>query len=275
MILITGYKGMLGQYLKSIFDDSVGIDIDDIDLSSEKSLDYLRRKYDPEVIIHAAAYTDVEGAENNPYEAYKGNVLTTMNLAHFAWERDIYLVYFSTDYIFHGYRTKPIREHFSPNIKGVYAHSKYEGEKIVSRLRRHLIIRTSWLYGEGKKNFVEKIIELMKHRDKIYGVIDEVSSPTYAKDLAIATKKLINKEIYGIVNVCNNGYVSRYGWIEEIGKIVGYKGEILSVKQGFLNMKAPRPLFSALSCERYYALIGEYLPNWKDSLKDYLKGRHL
>ncbi len=273
MILITGYKGMLGKAFKNALPDAQIADIDIVDIANYEEFNVFIKDIDPDIIIHAAAYTDVEKAEENFYDAYKGNVLTTMNIAEYARKNNVYVVFFSTDYLFHGYYSNPIREEEMPLVKGVYAYTKLLAENVVKTLNKHLIIRTSWLYGEGKNNFVEKVLKIMENTDILYGTINEVSTPTYTKDLVQATINLIKRNIYGVVHFSNKGYISRYGWINEIAKLIDYKGEIKKVHQGYFNMKAPRPIFSALCTDKYENLTGEKILSWQDALAEYMQNR--
>jgi len=234
-------------------------------------------KINPEIVIHTAAWTDVDGAEKNISEAYRLNILGTRNIALSCQRFDAAMVYISSDYIFDGEKKEPYIEFDKANPISVYGKSKYYGEVVVQQLlNKYYIIRSSWLFGKYGKNFVKTILNLSETKKQIEVVNDQVGCPTYTNDLSSAIQKLvINKDsmstgLYGIYHITNSESCSWYDFAKQIIKVSKKKCEILPVNSEKIKRPAIRPKNSVLN-NFIWELNGfEPLRNWKESLSEYL-----
>lgn len=226
----------------------------------------------PEVIVHCAAYTNVDEAEDNREICEKVNVQGTKNLVKYCKESESSLVYISTDYVFEGIGKMYQKPDQVRNPQNVYGQTKAAGEELVEKsLERYFIIRTSWVFGEGKGNFVDTMLRLGQKGRKLRVVNDEIGSPTYTKDLAVCIGALLETKKYGIYHITNEGVCSWYEFAEEIFRQSGLKVEICPVSGEQYGAKARRPKNSRLDKECLeQAGIGR-LPDWKDALKRYIK----
>ncbi len=274
-ILILGHKGMLGSDLFARLcpeHDVTGKDVEDFDLASEVSCRQVIDQSEPRVIINAAAYTNVDGAEGNHDLAYAVNAGGIKNLIAACEDRRIKIVHFSTDYVFDGTKGHPYKEGDTPNPQNVYGASKLEGERILQAYPHDfLLIRTSWLYGKNGKNFVRTILEKTKTEKKLTVVDDQVGSPTYTWDLAGATKILIEGGHCGIFHVTNRGLCS---WYEFTLKILEYAEQkditVLPSKSADLTRPAKRPHFSGLSGGKFSEITGKTLRFWQLALAEFM-----
>lgn len=274
-VFLTGKTGGLGKELMKILKDKYNLiaplreefDLEKIDII----YDYLK-EINPDIIILSGAYTDVDRAEEEKEKVFKVNFLSVKEFVKYAYEKNKKIVFVSTDYVFDG-KKEIYSEKDLPNPLNFYGKTKYLAEKeIISNLKEYFIIRTSWLYGESKNNFVYKFIEKCK-KEKILRVVnDRYGSPTYAKDLAEAIEKLIDSSNYGIYHIVNTGRVSRYDFALEIVKILDLDVEIIPVSSDYFKEKATRPFSSALDNKKFCFLFYK-LRDWKEALRDFLKNR--
>lgn len=294
-ILITGSGGMLGRQLCRVLSGK-GNEISGMDIAGPEAgypapdvfypagiddPDALSRtfaKATPDVVIHAAAWTDVDGCESDPAKARSINSSGALNVAQEASKGDIPLVFISTDFVFDGNKDKPYIESDECQPLGVYAASKYGGEKAIERtLKDYAILRTSWLYGPGGKNFVDTIIHKGFENGKLRVVNDQVGSPTYTKDLALAIKKLVEIGIKGAetYHVCNSGYCSWYDLAVKIKENVpGMKNvDIEPVSAKEFARPAPRPHFSVMDNGKFSAYTGMIMRDWQEALSDYISSK--
>jgi len=294
-ILITGACGMLGRDIVEVL--SVGHELYLLDVKpfppvlssqfstittditgSEKTYKEVT-KINPDIVIHTAAYTDVDGAETNRDLTFRVNALGTRNIALACQRFDTELFYISTDYVFDGEKGKPYVEFDKPNPQSIYAKSKYWGELYIKfLLNRFYIVRSSWLFGKNGKNFVTTILNLAKQKKEIEVVNDQTGSPTYTKDLARAIAQLIGAgrqdssnraSLYGIWHITNSGQCS---WCEFAREIVqDSRVYVKPISSDDLNRPARRPKFSVL--DNYVWRLQGWGPlrHWKEALKDYLK----
>jgi dTDP-4-dehydrorhamnose reductase len=273
-ILITGANGMLAHALKKILRPQnrlILTDIDNMDITKTKEVLKFFNKTKPEIVIHTAAYTDVDGAESNKSLALKINRDGTINIAIAAKKLDIPIVYISTDYVFGGGKRKPYTENDKPNPLSVYGTSKYAGEKEVKRItKKHYITRSAWLYGPGGKNFIMTILRLANELDELKIVNDQKGCPTYTFDLAKAISKLIKNEKYGLYHVVNSGSCTWFGFAKEILKIKKIKKKVIPITSKELNRPAKRPTYSVLSNKKVKK-IGVNLRPWQKALANFLE----
>jgi dTDP-4-dehydrorhamnose reductase len=273
-ILITGSNGMLAHALKKVLRPKnrlILTDIQNMDITKFRAVQDFFAKSKPEIVIHTAAYTDVDGAESNKALALKINRDGTKNVAMAAKKLDIPIVYISTDYVFGGDKKRPYNENDRPNPLSVYGTSKYAGEKEVRKVaRKHYIVRSAWLYGPSRKNFVATIMRLATESKTLRIVNDQKGCPTYTLDLAKSIAKLIKTNKYGTYHLTNKGPVSWYQFTKEILQIKRIKRQILPITSKVLNRPAKRPKFSVLSNNKAEN-ISIKMRHHKSSLKDYLK----
>lgn len=227
----------------------------------------------PDIAIHAAAYTDVDGCEANPQKANEVNALGTQNVAQACKDCKCLLVYISTDFVFDGEKKTAYAEEDSAHPINTYGQSKLDGERFIqSTLKKFIIVRSSWLFGRGGGNFVDAILEKAKTKKTIEVVTDQYGSPTYAQDLAQAISKLmaLTKEIDGTVHITNSGSCSRYEFALAIKESANLDANIVPVSSEQYYNHARRPKMSILENRRYQELAGEKLRHWKEALKEYL-----
>lgn len=274
-VLIIGSEGMLGHDLVDILSKENEIstttiytlDITDIDKTIRTV-----KKMDPEVVVHAAAFTDVDGSESNQDLAYKVNVLGTRNVAVSCREANSKLVYISTDYVFDGTKGSSYCEYDKPNPLSVYGKTKYLGEVYIRDiLNEFYITRTSWLYGFHGPNFAKTMLQLAETNDTISVVDDQIGSPTYTVDLSNAIAELIKKPAYGIYHITNSDHCSWYEYAKEIFKNAGIDVEVKPVSTEEFPRPAARPKYSVLNNYNWEMEGFKKLRSYKDALKDYMK----
>jgi dTDP-4-dehydrorhamnose reductase len=283
-ILVTGSEGMLGKAIvKSLKSGGARVICTDIqsgenrlDITMPEQVSDFVERIKPDIIIHTAAYTDVDACEKFPEKAYAVNAKGVKNIAWAAKDTGAFLIYISTDYIFDGKKKAPYVEQDRPDPISVYGKSKLAGEDAVRGIiDGYLIIRTSWLFGKGGKNFVDTIIEKAKSGKALRVVDDQKGSPTYAADLAEAIKTLLltayNQQPATIMHITNSGACTWHEFAKEILRLKEIDGiEIESVSSYDMPMSAKRPAMSILDNSRYISLSGRALPPWQDALKCYL-----
>jgi dTDP-4-dehydrorhamnose reductase len=274
-ILITGANGQLGRALQSIYPKAVKTDAPDLDITDAEAL--MKFNWDNiEIIINAAAYTNVDGAETNDGEAaaWLVNDRAVGNLASLAAEKNLLLVHISTDYVFDGSKG-PHKEDESFSPLGIYGKTKAAGDEKAAKTPKHYIVRTSWVIGEGK-NFVRAMLELGQKGVSPSVVSDQIGRPSFTPELAKAIKHLIDsRPDYGTYNITNEGEpVSWADFTRAIFKAAGIKQEVANTTTAeyFKNKpdSAPRPLNSVMDLTKIEA-TGFRPRNWRDDLEDYIK----
>jgi dTDP-4-dehydrorhamnose reductase len=272
-IYITGAKGQLGRALmrRFTYHDLLGVDLPEVDLTDLSAARSSVAAFKPEVVIHAAAYTDVDGAARNPDLAYRVNALGTRNVAVASEAIGAALLAISTNEVFDGSKNEPYLEFDPANPINPYAKSKLAAEVFVRDLTaRFYIVRTAWLYAAGGNNFVRKIITRAEDDGRPQVVTDEVSSPTYADDLITAIEQLIATGAYGIYHFTNEGACSRYEFAQKILELSGRAHiPIEPILLGDYPRPSTPPPYAPLRnfCG---AQIGITLRPWQDALADYL-----
>jgi dTDP-4-dehydrorhamnose reductase len=274
MILVIGAHGMLGHDLmQTLAGDVRGVDAGELDITSLESVRRALLTLKPAVVINSAAFTDVDGCESNREHAMQVNGEGVANLARVTREIGARLVQISTDYVFDGGKGSPYREDDTVNPLSVYGASKLAGESNARLAQDFLIVRTQWLYGVNGKNFVETMLRLAGERSEISVVDDQIGSPTWTRDLALAIGALLKKGCSGIYHAANSGYCS---WNEFARAIFSEAGLGITVKPlttRELDRPAARPLYSALDCGRLTRDTGFRPEPWRDALRNYLKIR--
>lgn len=271
-IILTGAKGMFGQDAVKIFSENgykvIPVDIEDFDITDESSVNSYFESLNCDFVLHAAAYTNVDMAETEKEKAFLINSKGTENLAKVSAEKNIPIIYISTDYVFDGEKNKPYLSDDNTNPQSVYGASKLEGELAVKKYNpSHFIARTSWLYGRNGKNFVETMINLSKTNPVLKVVNDQTGCPTWTFDLAEGIIKLIkNKNPYGIYHICGSSFTSWYGFAKKVFELENINIEILPVTTDEFPRPAKRPRFSVME-------NNNICRNWEESLAMYLKSR--
>lgn len=274
-ILVTGSDGQLGYEIKEIskeFDSHIWkfSKSSSFDLSKYNQIKYFLNKINPSHIINCAAYTDVDKAEIESDLADLINHKAIDEISKWTSKNDRKLIHISTDYVFDGFSETPLLEDSIPKPINEYGLSKFNGEKVcIKNDNKSIIIRTSWLYSSYGNNFVKTIINLMKTKNKIEVVNDQIGSPTYARDLALVIMKIINfkKWIPGIYNYSNEGKISWFDFANEIKKICNYDVKIQQIQSNKYKTKAKRPKYSILDKSKIKKTFGLEIFNYKKSLK--------
>ena len=267
-IVITGAGGQLGRALKSAFTGHqlVLLDHKTLDMGAPHAAQALVALF-PELIVHTAAYTDVDGCERDPEEAYRVNALGARHAAQASADLNAALVFVSTDYVFDGTKGAPYLEDDEPNPLSVYGRTKWEGEQFVRALApHHYITRTAWLYACGFNNFVTRILQLAGERPRLGVVTTEYGSPTYAPDLAAAIACLVQHPAYGTYHLVNSGEASRYQFARAILDNAGLRDYPLDALNTYPRAALP-PAYGVLSNTRAAAL-GITLRPWTDALRE-------
>jgi len=276
-ILITGSKGQLGLELSKLKNDFSNYTFFLADKSSLNIADYKAvENYISEnkisVIINCAAYTNVDKAEEEPELANAINHLAVKSLAEIAKKYEVKLIHISTDYVFDGTSKFPYLENDKTNPKNRYGITKLNGEKALKEINPNnsIILRTAWLYSEFGKNFVKTIRRLGEEKEAISVVSNQIGSPTYAGDLALAILQMIPKLKYKGVQVyhyANQGECSWFQLAKEIIRLSNYQCEVKPISGSEFKTKAIRPNYSLLNTEKIQADFKLEIPHWKDSLK--------
>lgn len=253
-------------------DEIIGWDIEEIDLEKEEAITQIEALC-PKMIIHLAAYTDVDGCELNEAKAFAVNAEGTRYVALAASKTNAKVIYLSTDYIFDGKKGEPYLEEDPPNPLNIYGRSKLKGENYIRELvKNYLIIRTQWLYGRHGKNFVDSILRQAREKKVLTIVDDQIGSPTFTVDLAEAISLLIQSKGQGIFHVANSGICSWYTFGQTILRLSGMDDvRVVPLSSKELNRPAVRPSYSVLSCKRLKEEIGLTLRPWFEALRDYLR----
>jgi len=274
MILVVGSKGMLGQELMGLLGSVArGVDVDEIDITDLESVQRVLLTLKPSVVVNAAAYTDVDGCQTQVELALQVNGEGVAHLALISKEIGAKLVQVSTDYVFDGGKGSPYQEDDAPAPLSIYGESKLAGEMNAKFNPDHLIVRTQWLYGHAGKNFVETMIKLASERSELTVVDDQIGSPTWTYDLALAIKALIDKGCSGTYHAANAGFVSWNGFAREIFRLAGLDVAVKPMSTAELGRPAPRPLYSTLDCGKLVQDTGFTPQPWQDALKRYLELR--
>lgn len=267
-VLVIGRNGMLGSDLTEEFKNFQLYSLNKKQLDITKNSDVIKnfKKIKPNIVINAAAYTDVDGNEVNKKLALKINASAVKNLAIICKKLDIILIHFSTDYVFDGKNKNGYREDSKKYPINYYGYTKSLGEDYVTNImNNYFIVRTSWLFGKNGKNFVDTIIKKSNERE-IKVVKDQIGSPTYTKDLAAAVKVLIQNYNYGVYHITNSGTCTWFDFAKEILRDINSKTKVVPIKSKELKRLAKRPKCSILINTKFK----NKLPFWNIALKSYL-----
>jgi dTDP-4-dehydrorhamnose reductase len=249
-----------------------GFDIDDLDVTDRETVDRTVSELKPEAVLHCAAYTNVDAAEDESEKAMMVNATGTEHVARAARRVGATVVYVSTDYVFDGKSAEPYRETDEPRPISRYGASKLAGENAVARNcpDAHIIVRTAWLYGDHA-GFVDWVCRGLESGETLRLVADHEGSPTYAADLAEALFRLVEGGRRGVYHFVNRGETTWLGWGRAIAELAGRPNiHFDSVSAGELGRAAPRPSYSVLAVDKYEGATGHRAPPWRDALKRYM-----
>ena len=275
-VVITGANGQLGlAFGQEFIRKGVpfwGTDLATCDIASKEQVEQMLDAHRPSVLINCAAYNLVDEAENNRTAAFEVNTDAVKILAHACQARGIKFVHYSTDYVFDGKKGGLYTEEDATNPLNVYGLSKYEGEAAARAIIvDHLVFRTSWVYGEGKQNFLYKFSQWAQKSGEIKVSVDEVSVPTYVEDIVGVTLKALEKGMTGLYHLTSSGYASRYEWAKAFVKAAGLSTQVIPVPMSFFSLKAVRPSFSAMSNQKISKELSIKIPSWQEGVEKYVR----
>lgn len=276
MILVTGSNGQLGsdvcRCLAEKKEEFVGIDVDTLDLTNEGKVRLFFSKNKPSALIHCAAYTAVDKAEDERERCMSVNFKATETLAQCCKEYDCKMLYISTDYVFAGEGEKPFETGDKKSPMNVYGESKLLGEQAVLRLcEKYFIVRTSWVFGEKNTNFIYTMLNLSKTHDFVNVVSDQTGSPTYSKHLAQLICAMIQTEKYGVYHATNEGYCTWSELARLTFKLTKSNTAVIDVTSDEFSSKAKRPHNSRLSKRSLDKAGFSRLPKWEAAVEEYLE----
>jgi len=274
-VLVTGAAGMLGQDVvraaEFVNHEVVGYARADLDVTNPSAVRRVMEAERPDAVVNCAAWTDVDGAESAEGETTEVNGIGAGIVAAEAAGIDAMVVYPSTDYVFDGGSRRPYVESDRPAPIQAYGRSKLAGEiEVAAHAERHFIVRSSWLFGAGGDNFVEKMLKLAGDLNQIVVVRDQVGAPTYTGHLADAIVRLLDGETYGIHHIAGSDQCSWYEFAVEIFRQAGVETRVLSCTSDEFARPAARPPYSVLGTELDYPIV---LPDWQEGLASYLRER--
>jgi len=275
-ILITGSKGQLGRALRKEFksDKDVSLiltDIDEMDITDIEDIKRVVFEHKPDVVINCAAHTAVDMCEDDKEKAYLINYNGAENLAIVSHEAGAKMIHISTDYVFDGDSNKPYIETDKPNPQSVYGSSKRDGEiAVLKNNKKSFILRTAWLYGEGK-NFVKTMLQLSTKMDSIKVVDDQVGAPTSAIEVAKAIALLAKSDAYGIYHGTCEGSCSWYEFANKIFELKNINIEVTPCTTSEFPLKAKRPNFSVLENKAFKEKFDYEFSHWQDAIEEYFR----
>lgn len=275
-VLVTGVKGQLGHdvvyELRKRGMEAVGVDIEEMDITDRDSVRNVMFENKPDAVIHCAAYTAVDAAEDNEDVCRKVNADGTQNIADACKELDIKMLYISTDYVFDGEGELPWDPDDVCHPLSIYGQTKYEGElAIQNTLKKYFIVRITWAFGVNGKNFVKTMLNLAEKNSRITVVNDQYGSPTYTYDLAKLLVDMVLTEKYGIYHAANEGICTWYEFTKEIFEQAGVNVKVVPVTSEEFKSRANRPKNSRMDKNKLEENGFERLPSWQDALRRYLE----
>ena len=274
-VLVTGTKGQLGydvvNELEKRGHTAVAVDIEEMDITDAVSVERVITEAEVEAVIHCAAYTAVDAAEDNVEICRRVNAEGTENIAKVCKKLDLKMIYISTDYVFDGEGERPWEPDDERHPLNVYGQTKYEGELAVEKyLEKYFIVRIAWVVGVNGKNFIKTMLKLSETHEGLNVVDDQVGSPTYTYDLAVLLVDMVESDKYGRYHATNEGLCTWYEFAKEIFRQAGVEVKVNPVTSDMFPAKAKRPKNSRMSKEKLDANGFHRLPTWQDALERYL-----
>ncbi len=274
-ILVTGITGQLGFDVMAELQrrniEAVGAARRDFDLTDDAAIENFIKFHKPDAVIHCAAYTAVDKAEDEAETALQINGRATEVIAQTCKDIDAKMIYISTDYVFPGTGDMPYEVDDPKDPPNAYGRSKLAGEEaVIKNLDKYFIVRISWVFGVNGKNFVKTMLRLSETKDKLTVVNDQIGSPTYTADVAPLLVDMVQTDKYGIYHATNEGFCSWAEFAAEIFRQAGAKTEVIPVPSTEYPTKAIRPKNSRLSKQKLDSAGFKRLPDWKDAVKRFL-----
>jgi dTDP-4-dehydrorhamnose reductase len=275
MILITGANGQLGYDFQRLFKseniDFIATDVAELDITDINKIREFVKDKNIDMIINCAAYNNVDKAEDEVELCTKLNTQAPYELSIVASEIGADFVTYSTDFVFDGAKNSPYTEEDTPNPLSVYGKTKLEGErKVLASYDKSFVIRTSWVFGVANNNFNKQIMNWSKSKDILSIVDDQVSSPTYSKDLAYYSWELIKTKKYGLYHLSNDGEASKYDQAKYVLDKINWCGTLNPAKTSDFNLKAKRAPYTKLDSSKIEKIINKKIPNWKEGIDRFL-----
>ncbi|MDY4771937.1 MAG: dTDP-4-dehydrorhamnose reductase [Lachnospiraceae bacterium] len=276
-VLVTGASGQLGydvvRELTKRGHEAVGVSSKEMDITDQAQVEKMITEANVDVVMHGAAYTAVDAAEDNEAQCRLVNANGTENIAVVCKKLDIPMVYISTDYVFDGQGTRPWEPEDERHPLNVYGQTKYEGELAVQKyLEKYFIVRIAWVFGINGNNFIKTMLKLSKTHDTLTVINDQIGSPTYTYDLARLLVDMMETDKYGIYHATNEGLCSWYEFAVEIFRQAGISMNVIPVTSAeYKAAKAKRPFNSRMNKDKLEENGFERLPQWQDALARYLE----
>ena len=274
-VLVTGTKGQLGydvvNELEKRGHTAVAVDIEEMDITDAVSVERVITEAEVEAVIHCAAYTAVDAAEDNVEICRRVNAEGTKNIAKVCKKLDLKMIYISTDYVFDGEGERPWEPDDERHPLNVYGQTKYEGELAVEKyLEKYFIVRIAWVFGVNGKNFIKTMLKFSETHEELNVVDDQVGSPTYTYDLAVLLVDMAESDKYGRYHATNEGLCTWYQFAKEIFRQAGVEVKVNPVTSDMFPAKAKRPKNSRMSKEKLDVNGFHRLPTWQNALERYL-----
>lgn len=275
-VLVTGVNGQLGHDVMNELAkrgyEGVGVDVEEMDITDRDAVERVMREAHVDKVMHCAAWTAVDAAEDQVELCRKVNAVGTENIARMCRELDLPMVYLSTDYVFDGEGERPWEPDDERHPLNVYGQTKYEGELAVEKyLEKYFIVRIAWVFGINGNNFIKTMLRLSETHDTLTVVDDQIGSPTYTYDLARLLVDMLETEKYGRYHATNEGLCSWCDFAKEIFRQAGKKVTVLPVTSDEYPAKAKRPHNSRMNKDKLEEMGFTRLPSWQDALGRYLK----
>ena len=275
-LLVTGVRGQLGHDVVKECEKrgitAIGVDIEEMDITDAAACEKVIKEAKVDAVIHCAAYTAVDAAEDNTELCRKINAEGTENIVKVCRELNIKMMYFSTDYVFNGKGDRPWKTDDERSPLNVYGQTKYEGELAVENsLEKYFILRIAWVFGVNGKNFIKTMLRLGKEKGAVSVVNDQIGSPTYTADLAVLAVDMIQTDKYGTYHATNEGLCSWYEFACQIFNEANMDVKVTPVSSDAFPAKAKRPSNSRMDKSKLTENGFSPLPGWQDALKRYLK----
>lgn len=274
-VLVTGVKGQLGHDVVNELEKrghvAVGVDVEEMDITDPVKVEEVITEADVEAVIHCAAYTAVDAAEDNVELCRKVNAYGTENIAKVCRKLEQKMIYISTDYVFDGEGERAWEPDDKREPLNVYGQTKYEGELAVEKyVEKFYIVRIAWVFGLNGKNFIKTMLNLAENHTELTVVDDQIGSPTYTLDLAVLLVDMVESDKYGRYHATNEGLCTWCEFAKEIFAQAGKDVKVTPVSSDEYPSKAKRPHNSRMSKDKLDANGFQRLPSWQDALKRYL-----
>ena len=274
-VLVTGTKGQLGYDVVNEMEKrghtAIAVDIEEMDITDAVSVEKVITEAEVDAVIHCAAYTAVDVAEDNVELCRRVNAEGTENIAKVCKKLDLKMIYISTDYVFDGEGERPWEPDDERHPLNVYGQTKYEGELAVEKyLEKYFIVRIAWVFGVNGKNFIKTMLKLSETHEELNVVDDQVGSPTYTYDLAVLLVDMAESDKYGRYHATNEGLCTWYQFAKEIFRQAGVEVKVNPVTSDMFPAKAKRPKNSRMSKEKLDVNGFHRLPTWQNALERYL-----